>query len=570
MAPDGYINVPKLWNSFKYNGKSIGSDAYGTYRLKVRLSHTENVLGLKLPSMSSCYRLYINGKLISQNGAPGTSKALEIPQWKPKVAFFSPDSKDLDIVVHISNFHHAKGGMWGNILMGNENEILKYRDLNLMRSYLLFGIFIFAAVFMLSLSLVEKNFPCLYFGLFCLSSALWEITVREVAIWNILGNISFTILPRLEYITMPLGLLFYTLFIYRLYKQESVNILYRMLLFISLALILLPLVTELRFFSRFVRFYMLHAFIVFSYAAFVVARSYLKGRSSSGIVLIGVVVLLLATINDTLYIEKINRYYGAAHFYAIAFSLFLACQIYVVFVNIFENYNRARQAVEFQLSLLQSQIKPHFLFNVLNTIGQLIDENPQKSKIVLNELGDHLRNKFKYSFSTEVGFISLGEELDAIGSLIYLANVRFDDRIQLHIDVNDKYLNYALPAFLLQPVVENSIKHGLGEGKLDICISAQEKGPDLILKVRDNGVGISKIVLYNMFEDKPGYENEQSKTGVGLKNIRLRMQLYYDRDIEIHGEKGKGTEVVFTLPLNNQTMKNKPDIRERLNESNSN
>jgi len=105
-----YIDVPALWNSLVYDGKTMGADGYGSYRLKISLTEKTGQLGLKLPDMSSSYRLYINGDLIAQNGQPGTSKETEIPQWKPGVAFYTPTTPELDIVIHVSNFHHAKGG----------------------------------------------------------------------------------------------------------------------------------------------------------------------------------------------------------------------------------------------------------------------------------------------------------------------------------------------------------------------------------------------------------------------------------------------------------------------------
>lgn len=340
--------------------------------------------------MSSSYQLYVNGQLISQNGKPASSKKGETPQWKPQVAFFSPDTDDLDIIVLVSNFHHVKGGMWGNILMGNQNEIVKYREASLMRSFLLLGILTLVAIFMLLLSLIEKSFPCLYLGLFSLASALREITVREVAIWNIFGDISFAVLPRLEYMSVPLLLLFYTLFIYRLYSEESVKIVYRALVLVCLATIILILFTDLTFFGHLVKLNILNSILVFLYSAWVAARSYFRGQAASGIVCLAIILLLLATINDSLYIEKISTFYGLAHVYTIAFSLFLISQLYVVFINISENYTMAKQALESQLQLLHSQIKPHFLFNVLNSVEDFVDENPSKSKLILHELGNYL------------------------------------------------------------------------------------------------------------------------------------------------------------------------------------
>ncbi|HHV65090.1 MAG TPA: hypothetical protein GXX46_08475 [Peptococcaceae bacterium] len=161
-----YIDVPALWNNLAYDGKLMGADGYGSYRLKIRLAENTGQIGLKLPDMSSSYRLYINGELVAQNGRTGTSKEEEIPQWKPGVAFYNPTTPELDLVVHISNFHHAKGGMWKGILIGNKDDILKYREVNLMRSYILFGILSIMAIFLLSFSLIEKISPVFLSGCF--------------------------------------------------------------------------------------------------------------------------------------------------------------------------------------------------------------------------------------------------------------------------------------------------------------------------------------------------------------------------------------------------------------------
>lgn len=496
---DGFIEVPKLWNSFLYEGESIGAHAYGSYRLKVLLKDKCDTLGLKLPSMSSCYRLYINGKLIKQSGVPGVSKETETPEWKPDVAFFAPDSNELDIVVHVSNFHYSKGGMWGNILLGNDDSILEYRDISLMRSYLLFGILSITAIFMLSLSLIERNFPCLYLGLFCLSCALREITVREVAIWKIFGHIDHYLLATLEYITMPLITLFYTMFIYNLYKREYGKKIYMGTSLYLTGLTLFTLLANPNTFSAYLWVYQISILIAFIYSALVLVRPFMKKNFSSGIILAGIIIMLLAIINDILYVEKITTNYGAAHAYTIAFSIFLATQIYTVFFNIWENYKKAEQTARSQLMLLQSQIKPHFLFNILNTIREFIDEKPAKSKQLLNVLSDYLRGNFRYNFNPDITLIPLEEELNLIESYVYMANSRFNDKIELELDVDKASMEHKIPAFAVQPLVENSIKHGIDEGRLKIMVSAKTSSDSLIIKVRDDGIGMRKGQRYRGF-----------------------------------------------------------------------
>ena len=550
--PDGFIEVPKIWNSFLYEGESIGPHAYGSYRLTVKLSDdSQDILGLKLPSMSSSYKLYINGKLIHQSGIPGISKETETPEWKPNIAFFAPDSSDIDIVIHVSNFHYAKGGMWGNILFGSKEDVVEYRDTSLMRSYLLFGILSITCIFLLSLSLIEKNFPCLYLGLFCLSSALREVAVREVAIWNILGHIDHIMLARLEYITMPLITLFHTIFIYNLYQREFGKKVYRGISISMVAMIPFTLFATPNTFSSYLWVYQLSVLISFSYSAFIITKSFIRNNTSSGILLIGLIVMLLAIVNDILYAEKINTNYGLAHAYTIAFTIFLMTQVFMVFINISENYKRAQLATRSQFMLLQSQIKPHFLFNILNTIQQLVDKNPAKSKKLISVLSDYLRGNFTYGSNPDINLILLRDELTLVESCVYMANTRFDDRIELELDVDSQCLEHKIPSLILQPLVENSIKHGLTEGNLKILITAKMSPKNLIINVRDDGVGMSKIQIHNLLESKTQDLQHLSEDGVGLKNVRMRMQLLYNRDIAIQSEKGQGTEVSLIIPLDN-------------------
>jgi two-component system LytT family sensor kinase len=548
---DGYIVVPELWNSFIYDEESIGSYGYGSYRLKVKINDNQEILGMKLPSMSSSYKLYINGKLINQSGIPGTSKDTEIPEWKPDIIFFVPDSEELDIIVHVSNFHFAKGGMWGNILFGNNDSIIKYREVSLMRSYLLLGLLSIAAIFMLLLSLIEKNFPCLYLALFCLSCTLRELTVREVALWNIFGYIGHNMLAKLEYVTMPLITLFYTMFIYNLYKNEFNKKIYSGIVLITTALILLTLMTEPIMFSKFLIVYQIVVLMSFIYSAYIIAKIFIRKKRSSGIILTGIIIMLLAIINDILYVEKINTNYGMAHAYTIAFSIFLMSQIYTVFFNIRDNYYKANQVARSQLMLLYNQIKPHFLFNILNTIQELIDERPDKSKKLLNVLSDYIRGNFKYSFNSDISLITLKEEIELLESFVYMANTRFDDRIELKLDIEDICLENKIPAFIIQPLVENSIKHGMEEGRLTITISAKVSRRNLIIIVKDDGVGISKTHLYNLFNNKSEYETNAIGSGIGLQNIIMRMRLLYNSDIKINSQKGLGTEVILAIPIGN-------------------
>ncbi|HHV65088.1 MAG TPA: hypothetical protein GXX46_08465 [Peptococcaceae bacterium] len=124
-------------------------------------------------------------------------------------------------------------------------------------------------------------------------------------------------------------------------------------------------------------------------------------------------------------------------------------------------------------------------------------------------------------------------------------------------EIDKQCLNRMIRPFLLQPLVENAVKHGFRGERLEILISAKEENNgDMVISVRDNGTGMSKIELYRLFhdeknrqEDNARQESKSSGNGLALKNIRKRMQLYYNNDIKIQSEKGRGTEVTLIFPM---------------------
>lgn len=192
-------------------------------------------------------------------------------------------------------------------------------------------------------------------------------------------------------------------------------------------------------------------------------------------------------------------------------------------------------ATKAQLSALRSQINPHFLFNALTTIGYLIQTVPDKAFETLMRLTQLLRGVLNSTGE----FCTLGEELKLIESYLEIERARFEERLKIEIDVPEELEKLQVPALILQPLVENAIKHGISENKAGglVRISARVDDGSLILTVSDSGPG---------FRPKKAEGSE----GVGLKNIQERLRSYYGSGaaLDIRNESG-GTraEVRFAL-----------------------
>lgn len=191
-----------------------------------------------------------------------------------------------------------------------------------------------------------------------------------------------------------------------------------------------------------------------------------------------------------------------------------------------------------QLSALRAQLNPHFLFNSLNSIAQLVHSDPDKAEEHVERLADILRYVLR---SSDREFVRLADELRVTEAYLEIERARFEDRLRIDAAIEPAALERLVPNLLLQPLVENAVKHGLASklGPGTVSISATVIGDGLRLAVHDDGVGMDDSTLATAFE-----------RGVGLRNLRERLHHLYGVDgPEIQSAPGRGTTVEVVLPL---------------------
>jgi hypothetical protein len=113
-----FIWVPGIWNGHEVNGRKISGSGYATYRLKVLVRRHKGTMAFKFLSMGTAFRIYVNGQEVSSDGVVGTTPETMVPEWNPHVASFKPQGDNLEIILHVSNFYHRKGGAVGVIKLG--------------------------------------------------------------------------------------------------------------------------------------------------------------------------------------------------------------------------------------------------------------------------------------------------------------------------------------------------------------------------------------------------------------------------------------------------------------------
>ena len=223
-----------------------------------------------------------------------------------------------------------------------------------------------------------------------------------------------------------------------------------------------------------------------------------------------------------------------------------------------KEYQSKLEKREAQIRALQAQINPHFMYNTLQVIGgmALKKEVPQVYKIT-TALSDIMR--YSLNFSDEM--VSLREEIEYFKSYLMIQDERFGNRINLEINMEEHLLQYLIPKLMLQPLIENSLEHGLtnksGEWRIVLAGSLTEEG-DLLLTLEDNGVGIEPERLLQI-QDNLRYGAEKSlksSSHIGLCNVNSRIKLKFTEDkygISILSTYGEGTMVrVITKAINRE------------------
>jgi len=204
---------------------------------------------------------------------------------------------------------------------------------------------------------------------------------------------------------------------------------------------------------------------------------------------------------------------------------------------------------ETELKALQAQVNPHFLFNILSVITEsALIEGADKTLSMVEKVSGLLR----YSLSSFHKEVKLEDELEMVKRYIYLQSQRFGDRIKFEVNLPKNIPLMYMTCMTIQPVVENAIIHGLEqrvEGGI-IKISLREEEKNLLIEVKDNGVGIDKKVLDKLFDEDNQRDHTGHTTGIGIKNVYDRLKIYFEQDnlLLINSEINIGTCVTIVLP----------------------
>ncbi len=327
-----YITPDIKWGGNSSNKDRHKSFGYATYRAYLTLPDSDALMALHIPNIGEAYTIYINEKEVLKSGVPGKSIETSVPFSRPRTAFFIPDSKDIVITIHVSNYNMARGGIKAPLIFGNYENITSYTEKwQVLVIFLVNFLFITGIYYSFVYFIGNRKITTLNLAAFCFMLTIWLLITSHVPILSIIDHLSWNVQLRIEYISMYLAMFFILnyLFSYLEYSQKSWIVLSFTIiisLFIIISIFLKPLIfTTFLLGGQFVFvFYMAFALIRF---AQLVKKDYSRYLLS----FLSVFILFAAFIND---IINLHTQLETIILFPIGMTLF-------IFVQAIEIINRA-------------------------------------------------------------------------------------------------------------------------------------------------------------------------------------------------------------------------------------
>lgn len=333
-----FEKVPSIWKTIEIDGEPLPAHGYATYRIKVLTDNVGEDFGIRVASIASACKVFIDDDLLIYGGEVGTSLEDSEPGYTTGVVFFKNKNTDFDIIVQVSNFRYSKGGLWNNInSIGKAGKVIRSWGKKIeLRTFMLGSILIIAFYFF-GLYMLNKNLKsAIYFSLFCLNIALRSVLINELFILKIFPEFNWSLIVRLEYLSLPFGSIVFILFIADLFRYANKWIIKGIIIFNSL-LILLLFVTPVNFFTGQLLIYQVALLITGVYSFYLVGRGLFNKERIAYILIVGLAILIGSVVNDVLYVNKVIN---TAFLTTFGFMFFILVQAYLLSYRFFQMFHK--------------------------------------------------------------------------------------------------------------------------------------------------------------------------------------------------------------------------------------
>jgi len=583
--PDLLVEVPKVWNNYKVNGKSLPGYGYATYRLKIENAQEGQVLAIRMPTVSTAYNLYINDRLIASNGKVGVDKQHFVPEYRPVLVEFIPPSKDFDIILQVANFSYARGGVWYPIFMGSVGNMVKYDKTIGYKDLFLVGAFLIMALYYLCIFFLRKEEKSsLYFVLMCLIAIGRTVIYGDYIINRMFPWAGYPVIVTIDYVTLVWFPVALVMLIGELFPEQTSQKLKRLFVvyaaFMSLFIILFPI----RIYTSLTYPIEVTALAIGAYAVLCAVRAFSKVKVEPTVIFAGALAVVLGGIHDVLYQNNIiSSSFGELSSFGFLIMLFL--QAYILARRFSKALDDARGLSEKLMKL--DKLKDEFLANTshelrtpLNAMVSIADglsrgtegavnENQKISLSMIADSGKRLTNlvndildysKLK-NFDLKMNFEAVNLKRVVESVMNVLGRLNKTESVQMLIDIPDDLPDiYADENRLLQ-ILYNLIGNAMKFTEAGyIKVLAAKAGETVEICVEDTGIGISEDKLDIIFESFRQLEASLTRrsggTGLGLSITKYLVEAHGGK-IRVESKLREGSKFYFSIPVSLEAAEEK-------------
>ena len=555
--PDIKATVPAFWNSYKLRDQNLPGFGYGTYRLQVTGVTAGEPFAITIAIPTSAYKMFIDGELRATAGRVGASREEHQPEFISRTFELKPQSESFDIVVQVSNYTAARGGLAYRIYLGHPDKIHSMNDFNKYTDVLMLGSFLMLLMFFFTIYYLRPiERANLYFALLCIFALIRTSFYGEYSLTSSLLVFSYEVNVLVVFITLYGIPAILALFVKELFPKETSHRIVIAVIIYAGCVSVFSLLSPVYYYTKFTLLYELVASLIVIYLASCVSKAWWRGNKDAPFILAGILIMLFSGLLDMVDKSPLvsSDLLGNFDFLPIGFYGLVLLNCFVLTRRYVDSFTKIEQLnaelieadklkdkiLQTEMAFLQSQIKPHFLYNALSAISVVCAKDALKAERLIIDLAFFLRASLDWNSKDEM--TTLERELDFVDNYIHIEQARFGDKIRLTTEIHtDKVI--MLPKLILQPIVENAVRHGISKkktgGEIIIVVSGTQAGTSF--EILDTGVGISKDKLSNLLNE------EVASQSVGLKNINSRLIKRYGSGLVIESEENVMTVVSFVI-----------------------